>query len=698
MPTFIKTGFWEKAQKGYNGWLNLDELFIGKSTAASAGQVAFFNASGGITGSSNLFWDSVTNKFGVGLNTPRTPVDVIYQPFGTMVGSYNFTARPIANFYVRNGIAYVDSDSSILYIIDFRDPTSPVIISTLNGAGGRSILVKDNVLYLASTGTFDISDLSKPVFSSNTGFLGNRIGIYGTTAVYTGLGAPIRIADISNFRSVSVIATVAEPSVVDGTALFSETGRFVFIQTSTGFSTFDISNPSAPVKVASLTLPVSSAGYADIIGTYMYILVATNMYIIDVKDPASPSLVSTLPIAFTTGGSGCTVQIRNNSLFYTSNDSNKVVVYDITDRLNPIFRGSIATTGTGPRNLFVEGNLLYVTCRNSPFPIEVYSLGGTKTVGLTADVVTAGRICATDEIVSTAGIKGGALSGNNLHINGDSSIGGNLSLSGSITTRLQLGQLSMAGILPVATPSLVGGTLAAGTYYYRIVAVDSLGGTSRGGLQVSANIASGTTGSVALSWTAVSGASSYRIYRGTALGLQNVYYTSLTNSFTDTGAAVTSGTVPILNNSSISYLSNGVGVIGTSAKASYLAPTLTATGNNNVLIGLEINPTFNNGAFTNVVNAAISWTNNSGFGLYGSGTAANYLNGNTLLGTSINDGINRLQVNGNVKATQYNLSALNTAPASATATGTLGEIRIDANHIYVCTATNTWKRVAIATW
>jgi hypothetical protein len=51
-----------------------------------------------------------------------------------------------------------------------------------------------------------------------------------------------------------------------------------------------------------------------------------------------------------------------------------------------------------------------------------------------------------------------------------------------------------------------------------------------------------------------------------------------------------------------------------------------------------------------------------------------------------------------VTATSYNLSALNTAPASATATGTLGEIRIDASFIYVCTATNTWKRAAITTW
>jgi len=51
-----------------------------------------------------------------------------------------------------------------------------------------------------------------------------------------------------------------------------------------------------------------------------------------------------------------------------------------------------------------------------------------------------------------------------------------------------------------------------------------------------------------------------------------------------------------------------------------------------------------------------------------------------------------------VHAGQYRLSALNTAPASAAAAGTLGEIRVDANHIYVCTATDTWKRTALTTW
>ena len=37
-------------------------------------------------------------------------------------------------------------------------------------------------------------------------------------------------------------------------------------------------------------------------------------------------------------------------------------------------------------------------------------------------------------------------------------------------------------------------------------------------------------------------------------------------------------------------------------------------------------------------------------------------------------------------------------PASASATGTTGDIAWDADYIYVCTATDTWKRTAIATW
>ena len=37
-------------------------------------------------------------------------------------------------------------------------------------------------------------------------------------------------------------------------------------------------------------------------------------------------------------------------------------------------------------------------------------------------------------------------------------------------------------------------------------------------------------------------------------------------------------------------------------------------------------------------------------------------------------------------------------PASAGATGNVGEICWDADYLYICTAANTWERAAIATW
>lgn len=38
------------------------------------------------------------------------------------------------------------------------------------------------------------------------------------------------------------------------------------------------------------------------------------------------------------------------------------------------------------------------------------------------------------------------------------------------------------------------------------------------------------------------------------------------------------------------------------------------------------------------------------------------------------------------------------APAAANSTGVANSWSADADYIYICTATNTWKRVAIATW
>jgi hypothetical protein len=51
----------------------------------------------------------------------------------------------------------------------------------------------------------------------------------------------------------------------------------------------------------------------------------------------------------------------------------------------------------------------------------------------------------------------------------------------------------------------------------------------------------GTTSSITLNWAAVTGATGYVVYRGTTAGGEGTFYFTNTNSFTDTGAAGTSG-------------------------------------------------------------------------------------------------------------------------------------------------------------
>lgn len=78
--------------------------------------------------------------------------------------------------------------------------------------------------------------------------------------------------------------------------------------------------------------------------------------------------------------------------------------------------------------------------------------------------------------------------------------------------------------------------------------------------------------------------------------------------------------------------------------------------------------------------------------------------GHLLVGTATNTG-EKLQVNGTsrftgaITGTKYMLSALNAAPSSSTDTGTVGEIRVTADYIFICVGTNTWKRSPIfSTW
>jgi hypothetical protein len=90
-----------------------------------------------------------------------------------------------------------------------------------------------------------------------------------------------------------------------------------------------------------------------------------------------------------------------------------------------------------------------------------------------------------------------------------------------------------------------GGSLAAGTYAYKVVARRAAGmnnvANSVPTAEASATLS--TAGAITISWSAVAGAENYVVYGRTAGG-QNTYWITTALFFTDTGAAGTAGTPP----------------------------------------------------------------------------------------------------------------------------------------------------------
>jgi hypothetical protein len=113
-----------------------------------------------------------------------------------------------------------------------------------------------------------------------------------------------------------------------------------------------------------------------------------------------------------------------------------------------------------------------------------------------------------------------------------------------LTSQIGAGFAVLAPTITTATPGSAG-TLADGTYYYQVTAINGTEGSPSN--EVVVTVSAGGTGSAVLVWEAVAGATGYRVYRGTSAGGESVYYApGAVTTYTDTGAASTAGTPPVL--------------------------------------------------------------------------------------------------------------------------------------------------------
>jgi len=120
------------------------------------------------------------------------------------------------------------------------------------------------------------------------------------------------------------------------------------------------------------------------------------------------------------------------------------------------------------------------------------------------------------------------------------------------------------------TPAITGGSLAAGTYDYRLTACNQYGETLAEA-EVPAVVASGVAGSVALAWSSTTGAAYYRVYGRTA-GAEQFLFQTTALTWTDTGLIVPNGALPLANTTA-----------GPGAGVGYQDPPLGIVGNPNMV-------------------------------------------------------------------------------------------------------------------
>lgn len=131
-----------------------------------------------------------------------------------------------------------------------------------------------------------------------------------------------------------------------------------------------------------------------------------------------------------------------------------------------------------------------------------------------------------------------------------------------------------------ATAATTGGTLAAGTYSYRVSATDAAGET----IPCAAVTATttGSTGSVALSWSPTKFAAGYKVYGRTAAGelLMATLTGQSSTTWTDTGATTPAGARPTVNTTATRWLHVGTrassGATSTDVTMDVWAMTATA--------------------------------------------------------------------------------------------------------------------------
>ena len=161
--------------------------------------------------------------------------------------------------------------------------------------------------------------------------------------------------------NVQVVTAIPNPGVIG--ARFKD--GVMYVTSVSGLTTYDISDPAAPVELGRLPLPHFENEDVDL---GRNILLISNdaaestgiLYVIDIRDPAAPSILSTFPMggAAGVGGPGHTASCVLGCKFAWVTDGGALRVIDLREPATPVDLGTfeLPTGGLATHDVQVDPN------------------------------------------------------------------------------------------------------------------------------------------------------------------------------------------------------------------------------------------------------------------------------------------------------------------------------------------------------
>ena len=128
------------------------------------------------------------------------------------------------------------------------------------------------------------------------------------------------------------------------------------------------------------------------------------------------------------------------------------------------------------------------------------------------------------------------------------------------------------------TTAITGGTLAAGTYFYRVSSINAYGETLASA--ETSQVTTGATSTVTVNWGAVSGATGYKVYGRTTGAELLIATVGAVTTYTDTGAVTPAGALPAVNTTAyMTVFADNNGNSGYKVVLNYAGNLLLQSGN-----------------------------------------------------------------------------------------------------------------------